>query len=175
VFATADEDFLKVIALVMYIYILFASPASAKLGPHTLDLIRTDDVKINREECQKVEDQLGQIFYVNVDSFQTVGHAVNPEYVRMVKDLNIGGVLPKFGLNTDLTMVRKATAALQNIYCAPDSYVLLFQNFFSNRNQLSGQSIIFWLVEIKSCHLKFAHYRKNLGTVFSNYWRLGFP
>jgi beta-N-acetylhexosaminidase len=88
-------------------------PAFADLGPFTQELIRSDDMKIDRNECQKIEKELGQLLYVNVDGFKTYPDAINPAYVQMVKELNIGGVLPKFGNNKDLSAITKSTKALQ--------------------------------------------------------------
>lgn len=88
-------------------------PAFADLGPYTQGLIRSDNIKIERKECQKVEEEIGQLLYVNVDGFKTYPDAINPAYVQMVKELNIGGVLPKFGNNKDLSAITKATRALQ--------------------------------------------------------------
>lgn len=56
--------------------------------------IRLDE----KMRCPAVENQLGQLLYINVDGFgKGLEQAIHPDYIKLVKLLNIGGVVPQFG------------------------------------------------------------------------------
>ena len=62
--------------------------------------------------CPAVENQLGQLLYVSVDGFgKNVKGAIHPDYIKLVKLLNIGGVSVKFGKG-DIKAMHGATAEL---------------------------------------------------------------
>lgn len=62
--------------------------------------------------CPAVENQLGQLLYVNVDGFgKEVKPAIHPDYIKLVKLLNIGGVSVQFG-KRDARSMYEATAEL---------------------------------------------------------------
>ncbi|MGZ3769764.1 MAG: glycoside hydrolase family 3 N-terminal domain-containing protein [Bdellovibrio sp.] len=71
---------------------------SRDLGTKALG--RSGELKISAASCNHFETELGQLFYVNVDGHGPQGApptAVDPAYKKMVKDLQIGGVLPHPG------------------------------------------------------------------------------
>lgn len=53
-------------------------------------------ISLTTEQCSEIESRLGQLFYVSVDGVgaETLNRSIHPLYIDMVKDLNIGGVLP---------------------------------------------------------------------------------
>ena len=55
----------------------------------------TNSAFADANECQRIKEELGQLFYVNVDGNGQSAEAIDPAYIRMVHELNIGGVLPK--------------------------------------------------------------------------------
>ena len=70
-------------------------------------------------DCDKVGAELGQLLYVNVDAWSSKSdRAIDPAYVKMVRELGIGGVLPHFG-KKDYASVREATRALQAAATVP--------------------------------------------------------
>jgi beta-glucosidase-like glycosyl hydrolase len=95
----------------------------AHAGKYTQEL-RSNELKIPAVECSDIESQVGQLLYINVDGNGYNGEgAIHPEYVKLVKELQIGGVLPHFNYknqyNQDSQYVPKAhiiksTTQLQN-------------------------------------------------------------
>lgn len=78
------------------------------LGTHASYGIRLDA----NMRCPAVENQLGQLLYVSVDGFgKNVKGAIHPDYIKLVKLLNIGGVSVKFG-KRDIRAMQEATAEL---------------------------------------------------------------
>lgn len=62
--------------------------------------------------CPAVENQLGQLLYINVDGFgKGVAGAIHADYIKLVKLLNIGGVAPQFGKRS-VTDITEASGAL---------------------------------------------------------------
>jgi hypothetical protein len=52
----------------------------------------------SQKVCPAMRQTLGQLLYVTVDGFGPNGkQAIHPDYVKLVKLLNIGGVVPRFG------------------------------------------------------------------------------
>lgn len=63
--------------------------------------------------CADVKSKLGQLLYITVDGFgDDTTQAIHPEYLKVVQELNPGGVLPRFGTQ-NYNHIREATAALQ--------------------------------------------------------------
>ncbi len=76
-------------------------------------------LKIPEKSCQQIEDRLGQLLYVNVDGYGAPkGSAITPAYIDMVKDLQIGGVLPHSG-SPDLATQKKSFSELQKVSDLP--------------------------------------------------------
>jgi beta-glucosidase-like glycosyl hydrolase len=74
-----------------------------------------DDTSAARE----LESKLGQLFIVNVDGFGYSGPlAVTPGYVKMVKELQIGGVIPHYGSH-DFSKIRDTNRALASLTRLP--------------------------------------------------------
>lgn len=75
--------------------------------------------------CPVMEKSLGQLFYVNVDGFgPNVIGAIHPDYIKLVKMLNIGGVVPQFGRKEPDTI----QAATQALFSAPQQPLLIAIN-----------------------------------------------
>src|ERR1017187_8141933 len=92
--------------------ILFTVCQAIANDKYTQQLFEAKKIQASVDECQTVENHLGQLLYVNVDGFNGQGAAISPEYVKMVRELNIGGVLPHFK-TYDPDLQKKATADLQ--------------------------------------------------------------
>lgn len=63
----------------------------------TLKLQRESKLGISFDSCKSIENKIGQLFYINVDGFgknTPSTNAISPAYISLVKDLQIGGVLP---------------------------------------------------------------------------------
>ncbi len=66
------------------------------------------------DQCEAIENKLGQLMYVNVDGYGTGDRvAIAPAYLEMVNDLQIGGVLPKPG-NANLFKIQASMHALRS-------------------------------------------------------------
>lgn len=66
-------------------------------------------------ECSKVHDELGQLFYIGVYGYKghnAAGLAIQQEYVDLVRELNIGAVLPHVD-SDDPQAVARSSHALQ--------------------------------------------------------------
>lgn len=69
--------------------------------------------------CEQIEARLGQLLYVNVDGYQTKpAQAVWPEYIELARGLQLGGVLPHFGVR-EPEKVRAAVRQLQAATALP--------------------------------------------------------
>ncbi len=74
---------------------------------------------IGMEEARELESKLGQLLIVNVDGFGYDGPlALHPRFVPMVKDLQIGGVIPHYG-SADFEKIRKTNRALAEMTSLP--------------------------------------------------------
>lgn len=100
------------IGLALLAYACFAAnPAAA--GERLKSLSRAYPAFAPVAECAALEDQLGQLLYVNVDGFAGTKEAIWPEYVALVRGLKIGGVLPHFGPSSTLPKIRDAVSKLK--------------------------------------------------------------
>lgn len=99
--------------------------------PYTDALMKDHGIQSSVEDCAKVEKHLGQLFYVNVDGFGSSrvpgDDAISPGYVQMVKDLQIGGVLPHFGTST----IKKMNSAAVNLQKASDHPLMMGVDYLS--------------------------------------------
>lgn len=75
------------------------------------ELAAAKKVKIPIEECQEMERKMGQLMYVNVDGFGSKS-AIDPAYLKLVKKLQIGGVLPHYSTKNYIK-VKEANETLQ--------------------------------------------------------------
>ncbi len=108
----------KMILLVMGSLILAACGPDGDFSdqvPQETPLGKVDTEQGNVEPtCSEIKQKLGQVLYVNVDGFgNNVSEAIHPAYIQMVKDLNIGGVIPHFG-KRDYLLQKKSVRALQD-------------------------------------------------------------
>ena len=62
---------------------------------YTTELKKSSDLKISESECQNIEKNLGQTFYATLYMSEQ-NKEENNKYVDLVKDLNLGGVLPHY-------------------------------------------------------------------------------
>ena len=69
-------------------------------------------LKVSAESCIQAESRLGQLLYVNVDGWGANGRSIHPGYIKMVNDLQIGGVLPH-SANSDYKTQKSDFQALQ--------------------------------------------------------------
>jgi hypothetical protein len=74
---------------------------------------------IEASAARDLESKLGQLFIVNVDGFGYSGElAVLPGYIAMVKNLQIGGVIPHYGSH-DFLRIRNTNRALAGLTRLP--------------------------------------------------------
>jgi beta-glucosidase-like glycosyl hydrolase len=107
---------------ILMIFQLFLSFAFAN-ERFTKELEDSNDLKIPKQECAKIENKLGQLFYANVDGYGLkTGAAIDPAYIKMVQDLQLGGVLPHPGAipaDRQLAAMREDYAKLQKVSTLP--------------------------------------------------------
>jgi len=104
--------------LLLLLLIFFTFP-SAWAGSYTQALLKKNLVRVSPAACSEIENKLGQLFYINVDGNGTPPpHAIDPEYIRLVKELQVGGVLPHFKVSNSqyvsLDSMKDSTSSLQN-------------------------------------------------------------
>lgn len=81
---------------IIQFFLFGATSANTGSGQYTSDLQKMGGLGISVKECTAIESKLGQLLYANVDNFgSSTKDALDPAYVKMVKDLQLGGVLPK--------------------------------------------------------------------------------
>ncbi len=97
----------------------FFSHADAKTGRYTTDLQKAGRLGIDAAECSGIESKLGQLLYANVDNFGTIGKdPLDPAYIKMVEDLQLGGVLPKTRI-ADQSKIAEVHKKLQDVSRQP--------------------------------------------------------
>jgi len=100
-------------------FFVLVSQAEAQTGRYTSELQKAGKLGINADECSGIEAKLGQLLYANVDNFGTPGKdALDPAYIKMVEDLQLGGVLPKTRL-TDQSKIAEVHKKLQEVSRQP--------------------------------------------------------
>src|SRR6185312_8875963 len=78
------------------------------------ELRAAGDLKISFSECKELESNLGQLLYVFVNGPPHQSEiAIDPAYVKMIHDLQIGGVVPH-PATYDPDKLRMSYATLQN-------------------------------------------------------------
>ena len=77
----------------MILFFLYSFLANA--SDYTSELKKSGELKISESECQTIEKNLGQTFYATLYMSEQNKDG-NNQYVALVKDLNLGGVLPHF-------------------------------------------------------------------------------
>ncbi len=103
------------------VLILFCFNKAFAGNTYTEALKKHNLLQIDYNTCEKIENQLGQLFYVNVDGFgENVNESIHPLYIKMVHNLNIGGVLPHFGsINDDYRQMRNSVYKLKKASVLP--------------------------------------------------------
>lgn len=111
---------MKLFCLFSFInFFVLLSQADAETGRYTLELQKAGKLGISAAQCSGVEAKLGQLLYANVDNFGSTGKdALDPAYVKMVKDLQLGGVLPKTEL-AEQSKVAEVHKKLQEVSRLP--------------------------------------------------------
>lgn len=102
------------------IFIFLINSAQAR-DISTKKLEKTGKLNIPAKDCVETESKLGQLLYVNVDNFgagRKSGEATDQAYIDMVKDLQIGGVLPHTTSRNPLEM-RKAYNTIKGATTLP--------------------------------------------------------
>lgn len=96
---------MKLLLTCLFAFCLAATAQAASAKSYG---ISQDPAKV----CPAVQNQLGQLLVAGVDGFgQGVEQAIHPDYVKLVKLLGLGGVLPKFG-KQDASLIFESTGAL---------------------------------------------------------------
>lgn len=103
-----------------FIFLFFVLPqARAGIGPYTTELQKAGRLGIEATECTEVESKLGQLLYANVDNFGSPGKdPLDPAYIKMVQDLQLGGVLPKTRI-TKQSKIAEVNKKLQEVSSEP--------------------------------------------------------
>ncbi len=104
--------------LIAIIFLLNISPTWA--GTPVVDsLAARGKVRIPIERARLLESELGQLLVVNVDGFGYSGPlALEPGFVPLVNDLQIGGVIPHYG-SSDYEKIRRTNRALAGMTGLP--------------------------------------------------------
>lgn len=93
--------------------------AKAGIGPYTTELQKSGRLGVDAAECSGIESKLGQLLYANVDNFGSTGKdPLDPAYIKMVKDLQLGGVLPKTRI-TNQSKIAEVNKKLQEVSSQP--------------------------------------------------------
>lgn len=93
--------------------------AKAGIGPYTTELQKSGRLGVDVAECSGIESKLGQLLYANVDNFGSTGKdPLDPAYIKMVKDLQLGGVLPKTRI-TNQSKIAEVNKKLQEVSNQP--------------------------------------------------------
>jgi beta-glucosidase-like glycosyl hydrolase len=109
------------VTILFAIFIMFFQYANARTKS-TQALKKSGDLKISESSCNEVENKLGQLLYVNVDGYGTIdGSAIHSDYIAMVNDLQIGGVLP----HTDTNRVKSLKSAFSKLKTTTDLPLLI--------------------------------------------------
>lgn len=89
-----------------------ANPVHAA-NPFTAKLERERAITVPKAQCEQVEQKLGQLFYVMVSAYGSdSGDAIDPAWIRLIGELQIGGVLPHFaGFHKE--KIREATKRMR--------------------------------------------------------------
>jgi beta-glucosidase-like glycosyl hydrolase len=101
--------------------IVLANPVIAHADTAFVDSLAVPGrLGIPRDRARALESELGQLFIVNVDGFGYAGTplALEPEFVPMVKELQVGGVIPHYG-TTDYQRIRRTNRALSEFTHLP--------------------------------------------------------
>lgn len=95
------------------------SQVKAETGPYTTELQKAGRLGIDAAECSRIESKLGQLLYANVDNFGSTGKdPLDPAYIKMVQDLQLGGVLPKTRI-TNQSKIAEVNKKLQEVSRQP--------------------------------------------------------
>ncbi|HEY9595634.1 MAG TPA: hypothetical protein VHE79_14240, partial [Spirochaetia bacterium] len=96
-----------------------AAPAAHAESRFVDELAAAGALAIPLEEARSIEARLGQLFVINVDGFGWNGPAaVSPGYVAVVRDLQIGAVIPHYG-STSYERIRAANRELTGLTDLP--------------------------------------------------------
>ncbi len=88
-------------------------------GSFTDRILAEGGLGIEVSAARDLESKLGQLFIVNVDGFGYSGElAVLPGYVAMVKNLQVGGVIPHYA-SRDFQRIRRTNRALAGLTRLP--------------------------------------------------------
>jgi beta-glucosidase-like glycosyl hydrolase len=99
--------------------LILASAASYAQSSYSATLSRQGKLGIPLSEAKALESKIGQLLIVNVDGFGYTGSlALEPGFVPMMSDLQIGGVIPHYG-STNYERIRRTNRALQEMTVQP--------------------------------------------------------
>jgi beta-glucosidase-like glycosyl hydrolase len=96
------------------IAMLLLAPAVARAETSMVDsLASRGALGIPAERARQLEDELGQLFVINVDGFGFPGAelALEPDFGPLVERLQVGGVIPHYG-SSDYERIRRTNHAL---------------------------------------------------------------
>lgn len=105
-------------------FFAFVAQAKPQPGRYTAELKKAGKLGIDAGECSGIEAKLGQLLYANVDNFgvDKKTHkrldSLDPAYINMVENLQLGGVLPKYR-NTDRDEFAAVNKKLQEVSHQP--------------------------------------------------------
>ena len=117
--------------LVLSCILTYAPLSSATVRNRSAAGTGSNIPRISDEKCEDVSRKTGQLFYVNVDGFGYSGaEAINPEYENLIKEFNIGGIIPHPKdeadyQNIEASMERLKTATRYPLFIGIDRNSLL--------------------------------------------------
>lgn len=125
-------------AALSFIAIIILSVSPTWAGTPVVDsLAARGRVGIPIERARLLESELGQLLVVNVDGFGASGTlALEPGFAPLVKDLQIGGVIPHYG-SSDYEKIRRTNRALAGLTDLP---LLLCSDIVRLRGSAAGSA-----------------------------------
>lgn len=117
--------------------LIFLISATASQKPReirTRELEKQKKLGIPAAQCIQIEDKLGQLLYANVDGNRSAA-MIDPAYLKMVKDLKIGGVIPHTG-DYKKDPFNERRRAFEQIRHATDLPVLIGPDYESSQVKL---------------------------------------
>jgi len=99
----------------LFIFVLYLTPlvGTSKIPEdYAKTIIDTQKNTIPYNQCQEMENKIGQLMYITADGFSS-NYTIHPDYDRLIKRIQPGGVLPHYN-SSDINKIKKANETLQN-------------------------------------------------------------
>lgn len=103
----------------IFLFFLAATMAAHAQSSYSDVLSRLGKLAIPLDQAKALESKIGQLLVVNVDGFGYSGTlALEPAFAPLLRDLQIGGVIPHYG-SVSYERIRRTNRALQEMTSEP--------------------------------------------------------